>query len=466
MNPFREKLIAVVGTGVEGISSARFLKSVGAFVTLLDQKTEQELDPEIVLQAKALEIPVVWKSDFLNEIKRFEIVVRTPGIRPDVPEFLAAGARGIQVTSNTKIFFDLCPSPIIGVTGTKGKGTTATLIYQILRRAGMNASLGGNIGTPALDLLNNLTRDSLVVLELSSFQLFDLEKSPHIAVILMVTNDHLDWHKDHEEYKNAKFNIMKYQNPGNFAVINVDYDVSKEFLNLGQAKKIQVSTREELNNGVFLANEGIYRRIGVAAERVMPIADVGLVGKHNLENVVAAVGVATALNINVSQIAQAVKEFKGLENRLEFVREASGVKYYNDSFSTTPETAIAALKSFTQPEVLILGGSDKGSDYTELGKEIVAAKNIKAVILIGQMGPKIKEAIQKAGMPAEASAKVGEFKGEFRENAKDMTEIISQVKEVAKEGDVVLFSPACASFGMFKNYKQRGQQFKVEVNKL
>ena len=456
MNPFREKLIGVIGTGLEGISSARFLKSVGAYVTLLDQKTEKELDPEIVLQAKALEIPIIWKEDFLKEINRFEIIVRTPGIRPDVPELLAAKEKGVQVTSNTKIFFDLCPCPIIGVTGTKGKGTTSTLIYQILRRAGKNAFLGGNIGTPALDLLNNLSQNDIVVLELSSFQLFDLERSPHIAVVLMVTSEHLDWHKDKEEYKSAKFNIMKYQNPGNFAVVSVDYDVSKEFLNLGQAKKIQVSTKNELNSGVFLANEGIYRRIGVAAERVMPIADVGLIGKHNLENVVAAVGAATALNINVSQIAQAVKEFKGLEHRLEFVHEVSGVKYYNDSFSTTPETAIAALKSFSQPEILILGGSDKGSDYSELGKEIVSAKNIKAIILIGQMGPKIKEAIEKAG----------EFKGEFKEGAKDMAEIISQVKEVAKEGDVVLLSPACASFGMFKNYKDRGLQFKELVCKL
>lgn len=456
MNPFKEKLIGVIGTGVEGISSARFLKSAGAFVTLLDQKTEKDLDPEIVLQAKALEVATIWGDNFLQSLNRFEILVRTPGIRPDVPEFLAAQKNGVILTSNTKIFFDLAPCPIIGVTGTKGKGTTATLIYQILRRAGKTAFLGGNIGTPALDFLENLTKNDLVVLELSSFQLFDLEKSPHIAVVLMVTSEHLDWHTSHEEYKNAKFNIMKYQNPGNFAIINVDYPVSQEFLILGQSKKIQVSTKEELTSGVFIANQGVYRRIGVAAERVMPITEIGLIGKHNLENVVAAVGAATALNINVTQIAQAVKEFKGLEHRLEFVREVSGVKYFNDSFSTTPETAIAAIKSFSEPEIIILGGSDKGSDYTELGKEIIASKNIKAIILIGQMGLKIKAAVQKAG----------EFKGEFKEGAKDMTEIISQVKSVAKAGDVVLLTPACASFDMFKNYKHRGEDFKKSVQNL
>ncbi len=410
MLAFKEKLVGVIGTGVEGISSARFLKASGAFVTLLDQKTEKELDPEIVLQAKALGVETTWNPNFLKNLSKFEILVRTPGIRPDVTEILAAKEKGTLVTSNTRIFFEICPSPIIGVTGTKGKGTTSTLIYQILKRIGKNAYLGGNIGIPPLDLLNNLTANDFVILELSSFQLFDLERSPHIAVVLMVTSEHLDWHKDSTEYKEDKFNIMKHQSPANFAVVNIDHPVSKEFLELGQAIKIQVSTKEELGSGVFLANEGIYRRVGVAAERVMPISDVGLIGRHNLENVVAAVGVATALNINVSQIAQAVHEFKGLEHRLEFVKEVAGVKYYNDTFSTTPETAIAALKSFSQPEVLILGGSDKGSDYTELGKEIVAAKNIKAIILIGEMGSKIKEAIEKAG----------KFEGEFKEGAKDI----------------------------------------------
>lgn len=456
MNPYREKLIGVIGTGLEGLSTARYLKSIGAYVTLLDQKTESELDPEIVLEAKSLGVDLVWKSDFLKNLSHFEILVRTPGIRPDVAEIVEAKNKGVIVTSNTKIFFDFCPCPIIGVTGTKGKGTSATLIYQILKRAGKNVFLGGNIGLPALDLLTNLSINDLVVLELSSFQLFDLKKSPHIAVVLMVTSEHLNWHKDLSEYKEAKFNIVNYQNPGNFAIVNVDYPVSSEFLNIGQASKIQVSTKKELTNGVFLANQGIYRRIGIAAERVIPISDVGLIGKHNLENVLAAVGAASVLNINVSQIAQAIKEFKGLEHRLEFVKEVNSVRYYNDSFSTTPETAIAALKSFSEPEILILGGSDKGSDYSELGKEIVSAPNIKALILIGETAEKIKEAIEKTG----------KFKGKIKESAKNMAEIISQAKEIAGEGDIVLLSPACASFGLFKNYKSRGQLFKEEVGRL
>lgn len=456
MNPYSEKLVGVIGTGLEGLSTARFLKSLGAYVTLLDQKTENELDPEMVLEVKGMELQFVWNPNFLENLSRFEVLVRTPGIRPDVPEILAAKEKGTIVTSNTKIFFDLCPCPIIGVTGTKGKGTTATLIHQILKRVGKSAYLGGNIGIAALDLLSDLNNNDLVVLELSSFQLFDLEKSPHIAVVLMVTSEHLDWHKDSTEYKEAKFNIMKYQNPGSFAIINIDYPVSSEFLDIGQASKFQVSTKRELTNGVFLANEGVYRRIGVAAERVMPLSDVGLIGRHNLENVVAAVGAATVLNVNVAQIAQAVKEFKGLEHRLEFVKEVDKVKYYNDSFSTTPETAIAALKSFVKSEILILGGSEKGSDYSELGKEIVSALNLKAIILIGETAPKIKEAIEKAG----------KFKGEIKEGAKDMAEIVAQAKEIAGEGDVVILSPACASFDMFKNYKERGVQFKEEVNKI
>ncbi len=453
---FKEKLVGVLGAGVEGLSSTAFLKKQGAYVTVLDQKTVSQLDPEIVEKFRQLSIEMTLGPECLTNLSKFEVLVRTPGIRPDLAELQNFKKEGKLITSNTKIFFDLCPAPIIGVTGTKGKGTTASLITEILKRAGKKAFLGGNIGTPALDLLPQLSSTDIVVLELSSFQLIDLEKSPHVAVVLMVVSEHLDWHKDVIEYKEAKYNIAKFQNPQDFTIVNIDHPLTQEFLNIGEGRKLQVSIKEELSNGVFVANGQIYRRVGAAAERVIASSEVGLIGSHNLENIVAAVAAVTPFGIGVTPISESVRQFKGLEHRLEFVGEVNGVKYYNDSFSTTPETAIAALKSFTQLEILILGGSDKGSDYTELGKEIAAAKNIKAIILIGQMGPKIKEAIQKAG----------DFKGVVKVGAKDMAEIISQVKEVAKEGDVVLLSPACASFGMFKNYKNRGQLFKEEVKKL
>ncbi|HSX57655.1 MAG TPA: UDP-N-acetylmuramoyl-L-alanine--D-glutamate ligase [Candidatus Saccharimonadales bacterium] len=456
MRVYKEKLVAVIGAGVEGYSSATFLKNQGAFVTVLDQKTKDQLGSEVVEKFSSLGVKTNFGPDSLTDLSHFEILVRTAGIRPDVAQIDARVKQGATLTSNTKIFFDQTSAKIIGVTGTKGKGTTATLIYQILRTAGKNVFLAGNIGNPALDLLPQLTPESFVVLELSSFQLFDLDKSPHVAVVLMVVEEHLDWHKDIHEYKAAKFNLVAHQGAADFAVINIDYPHSREFLELGNSKKIQVSTKAELNTGIFVSNDSIYRRLGAAAERVVGLSEIGLLGKHNWENVASAVGAATALGIAINPINTAIKNFKGLEHRLEFVRELEGVKYYNDTFSTTPETAIAAIKSFTAPEIVILGGSDKGSNYEELGKEIVNAANVKTVVLIGQMAGKIKEAIEKAG----------QFKGEIKEGAKDMAEIVSQARESAKSGDIIVLSPACASFGMFKNYKDRGMQFKEIVNKL
>jgi len=453
---FRDKLTAVLGAGIEGLSSASFLKQKGALVTVFDQKPKEQIDFNILNQLKSLNIPTNFKPDCLKDLTAFEIIVRTPSVRPDLFEIKKAVENKAVLTSNTKIFFENCPCPIIGVTGTKGKGTTATLITEIIKRSGKKAFLGGNIGIAPLSFLDQLTTNDFVVLELSSFQLFDLDKSPHIAVVLMVTSEHLDWHKNHQEYKEAKFNIVRFQGGTDFAVVNVDYPVSAEFLSLGNGKKIPVSTKKNQLEGVFVANNSIFRRIGAAAEKVVSLSEIRLIGPHNVENVAAAIGAATALKIPVEPIAASIREFKGLEHRLEFVKEVAGVKYYNDSFSTTPETAIAAIRSFSQPEIIILGGSDKGSDYTELGKEIVTRENIKAVVLIGQMGSKIKDSIEKAG----------NFKGEFLEGAKNMTEIVNQVKTIAKEGDVVLLSPSCASFDMFLNYKERGFLFKSEVNKL
>lgn len=456
METFREKLVAVLGAGIEGYSSAKFLVQKGALVTVFDQKNKESLDGTLVKKFEELGVSLKTGPDKVVDLDKFEIVVRTPGIRPDFPEIVKAVEKGSVLTSNTKIFFDNTKSVTIGVTGTKGKGTTASLITDILKKAGKNVSLGGNIGTPALDLLEKESGNDFVVLELSSFQLFDLNKSPHLAVVLMVTEEHLDWHKDSIEYKQAKFNIVKHQGPQDFVVINIDYPVTREFLNLGMGKKLQVSTKLELSNGVFITNGSIYRRVGAAVERVVGVEEVGLIGSHNLENVLAAVGAATALGIQVQPIAEAVRQFKGLEHRLELVSDINGVKFFNDSFSTTPETAIAAIKSFSQPEIVILGGSDKGSDYSALAKTIASSSNVKAVVLIGKMAQRIKEALLS----------VGGYKGEIKEGAKNMIEIVSQVNELAKEGDVVLLSPACASFDMFKNYKERGELFKSEVLNL
>jgi UDP-N-acetylmuramoylalanine--D-glutamate ligase len=365
-----------------------------------------------------------------------------------------AGRENLPVTSATKIFFDICPCPIIGVTGTKGKGTTSTLIHEMLRKQGFDSYLGGNIGIPPLDFLSKLGRDSRVVLELSSFQLQDMTKSPQIAVVLMVTSEHLDYHRDVEEYVGAKRNILKHQTFSDFAVINKDYPASNESDIYTNGHVYFVSRERDVDHGAYIRDGLVWFKDKEGEERIISTKDILLPGGHNLENVCAAIVAARLAGVETPNIASVLKEFKGLEHRLELVRLFNGVKYYDDSFSTTPETAIAAIEAFEEPEILILGGSSKNSDFSELGKTIREAKNIKAIIGIGEEWPKIK-------------AQIGRLPNtHIIEDATNMEQIVKAAKILGEVGDVVILSPACASFDMFKNYKERGNRFKEYVNAL
>lgn len=430
-NSWEGKKVAILGLGIEGKSSARWLKKQGAFVTILDQKKEK---------------------NYLHNLNRFDFVVRSPGVKLSPLEKRVSKEK---ITSQTKIFFDLCPCSIIGVTGTKGKGTTSTLIYEMVKSQGFDAYLGGNIGKPPLDFLNSLSIHSLVVLELSSFQLQDLAKSPHIAVMLMATSEHLDYHKDVYEYIDAKRNILRFQTASDFAVINRDYPVSNESDVYTEGKVYKVSREKETDNGCFVKDKKVWVKFNGSVEEIIDTADIFLPGAHNLENVCAAVMVAKILKVDKKKIVAVLKSFKGLEHRIELVREVGGVKYYDDSFSTIPETAIAAIEAFKNPEILILGGSSKGSDFATLGEKISTANNIKAIIGIGVEWVRIK---------AELRIKNSELI--IIEGAKDMKTIVAAAAKIAKSGDVVLLSPACASFDMFKNYKDRGEQFKQQVREL
>lgn len=405
---FVDKNIAILGLGEEGQDVLTWLKSnsLNCRIKVFDKITTVDLSG-------------------------FDIVFRSPGFWRLSLMLKKAAAAGVMITSATKLFFNLCPCPIIGVTGTKGKGTTASLITRILTKSGQSVYLAGNIGKPMLQLLSKLKVTDLVCLELSSFQLQDLTKSPHIAVVLNITSEHLDVHQTTAEYRQAKANILKHQTSSDHAIINSDYQTTKSMTALTKAK-VSFFSRHDLS---------LDHRL------------IQLRGEHNLENIAAAIAVAKLVGVNNKIIMPAVYSFKGLEHRLELVREVKGVKYYNDSFSTTPETAIAAIKSFKEPEILILGGSDKGSDYTKLGQTISSRRNLKAIILIGKMGPVIRRSIHN-------------FSGQIIFNGKTMIQIIKQAKLLAKSGDVVVLSPACASFDMFLNYKDRGNQFKAYVKKL
>ncbi|EKD85615.1 MAG: UDP-N-acetylmuramoyl-L-alanyl-D-glutamate synthetase [uncultured bacterium] len=491
MKNWKNKRVAVLGLGIEGLSSVKFLIKHEAQVTILDRKKEEELrsichaefisasnnlssvKSEILKQVQddnGKGIKIIGGKDYLNNLDKFDVIVRSPGVKRNLPEIIYAEKNGVEITSQTKIFFDLCPCPIIGITGTKGKGTTATLVYEMLKKQGLDAYLGGNIGKPPFDFLDKLTPQSLVVLELSSFQLQDLKKSPawpagrpHIAVVLMITSEHLDYHKDTNEYVDAKRNLVRHQGAEDFAIINRDYLASLESDIHTDAKIFQVSReRDSYDQGCFIKDNKVLVNKDGEEKEIISAKEILLPGKHNLENVCAAVMAATIAGVSKEDIVKVLKTFKGLEHRLELVSEINGIRYYDDSFSTTPETAIAAIEAFKNPEILILGGSSKGSDFSELGKVISNAKNIKAIIGIGKEWGRIKA---KFRIPSNSASR---HNSEFIivEGAKDMKTIVVAASKIAVAGDVVLLSPACASFDMFKNYKDRGEQFKIEVNSL
>lgn len=458
------KKIAVFGFGVEGVSSAEYLLTHGADVTVFDERDEEALDADLRASFKQKGVSFVCGKDAFARWHGADILVRTPGIRRSLPEILAAEAEGVQITSHMQIFFDLCPAKIIGVTGTKGKGTTSTLIYEMLKAEGMRAYLGGNIGTPPCTFLDELTADDRVVLELSSFQLEDLTTSPHMAVMLMVTSEHLaadqvgtaNYHDSLDAYISAKQRILAFQTPTDIAILNEQYPATWNSRTQTKAMVYRVSQNEvEVGDGCFVRGGSVWIRVAGKEERVIDVEKIALLGAHNRENVCAASMAAFLSGVSLDHIRGVLEAFSGLEHRLQRIAEVHGVTYYDDSFSTTPETTIAAIAAFEAPLVLILGGSTKGSDFSALATQIAAREDIRAIIGIGAEWERIKEALK----PHAKEIPV-------REGLKDMSSIVKAAADVAKPGDVVLLSPACASFGLFPNYKVRGELFAEHVRQL
>ena len=446
------KKIAIVGFGIEGVSCANYL-GVRNRIFIIDQKSKEQIDDDLWKKLKIKNIKFFWGSRMPKGLD-VDFIVRSPGVGPEAAVVKKLLGKKTQITTLTNIFFDECPCPVIAVTGTKGKGTTATLIYKILKEKFKGVFLAGNIGTPALDILSKLKKDSLAVLELSSFQLLDLKKSPHLAVILMVTTEHLDWHKDQDEYISAKKPIVLFQSKNDFAVVNADFANSTKIARNIKSKIYYFSTKKR-TNGVYLEGRRIVSGIE-SPEEICDISKIRLVGKHNIENVLAAVAVSKIYSVQNDDIVKVLTTFKGLEHRLELVGEKNQIRFYNDSFSTTPETTIAAIESFDNKKILILGGSSKNSDFSALSEKITKDSSIKALVLIGQEAERIENSINDNGY----------FKGPVLKGAKNMEEIVKAAQKLAKPGYIVLLSPACASLDMFKNYKDRGEKFKTEVRKL
>lgn len=460
MEQFKDKLsylsakkILILGLGVENLELLKFLSNFDFDITVVDEKREADFGG---FEENLKKLPVKFIFGVkLNEINdHYDIIFRTPGVSPLHPFLVKAKDQGSIITSQTQLFLDLVPTKnIIGVTGTKGKGTTTTLIGEILKNTGKHVFIGGNIGLPPISFLNQVTEESFVVLELSSFQLFDLVYPFHVAVVLMITVEHLDYHADEREYVESKQNLIKNQTAADFAVINTDYPNSARQISEAQAQVYQVSTKGRVEQGSFVLDGWVC----FGDEKIVDLSKVKLPGRHNWENIAAATCVSKILKIDNQTIQEVVSSFKGLPHRIEEVAIIDGVTFYDDSFSTVPETAIAAIHAFDKPLTVILGGSSKSSDFNQLAKVILSKKNIVNLLLIGQEGPRIKEAILK----------LGHFDGILVENGLDnMKAIVQKAKLVTPVGGIVLLSPACASFDMFVNYKDRGDQFKREVKKL
>jgi UDP-N-acetylmuramoylalanine--D-glutamate ligase len=428
--------VAIVGFDTEGKVTYDFCKARGDDITICDQNTDL-----VVPEGAATQLG----PDYLQNLDHFDQLIRTPGLHP-AKIFAANPGKDLTVTSHMNLFFEHAPTKnIIGITGTKGKGTTSTLVTKILEAAGKDVRLGGNIGIPPLSFMHDLTAESWVVLELSSFQLIDLKYSPHLAAVLMVVPEHLDWHEDFEEYVAAKQQLFIHQQADDIAVYFADNETS---LSVADASEGVLLPYFSEPGARIIADQ-----ITIDGTAICNTSEVRLLGAHNLQNICAAVTLAWQVAQDTDAIRRALTTFTGLPHRLELVRTIDEIQYYDDSFGTTPDTAIVAMESFKEPKVVILGGSDKGVSFENLAKT-VAASNVRAVVSIGAMGPTIAAELQKNGFTSIIAG------------GKTMQEIVTQARGAAQAGDIVLLSTACASFDMFKNYKDRGDQFKQAVMSL
>ncbi|MSR84595.1 MAG: UDP-N-acetylmuramoyl-L-alanine--D-glutamate ligase [Candidatus Latescibacteria bacterium] len=441
-----DKRMALMGLGVENQALGEFLLSKGLCFSVCDRQEEVAVRQE--WEGRVEE----WRlgADYLNGLEDFDLIWRTPGISPLRPELQQARRAGVQISSQTRLFVALCPCPIIGVTATKGKGTTSSIITRILREVrGDGVWLGGNIGLPPISFLEDLKPADLVVLELSSFQLQDLDRSPHIAVVVNITQDHLDYHASREEYLQAKRNICRHQGPGDVLVVNRDCPQARGFAQRHRVAVWTFSTAGPVERGAWVEAGRLWlRRPGAQQEELCQVEEIPLRGRHNWENAAAAATAAAVAGASPEQIRAGILGFEGLAHRLERVGEYGGVLYYNDSLATTPDAAVAALQAFDEPVVLIAGGSSKEADFSALGAAL-AAGQVKAVVLLGEEGERIAQAALQAG-----------YTGELVRGCQSMEEAVTQARRRVRPGEVVLLSPACASFGMFANYKDRGEQFK------
>lgn len=444
--------VAVIGMGVSNTPLIKMLLRAGAEVTVRD-RVPRERAAEQVQELESLGARMILGEEYLQDLHE-DVIFRTPGLSPNTPELVNAVQRGIELSSEMELFFQTCPSRLIGVTGSDGKTTTTTIIAEFLKEAGRNVYVGGNIGKPLLPDVADMVEEDFAVLELSSFQLMTMEQSPHIAVMTNLSPNHLDYHRSMGEYIAAKENIFLHQGEGDRAIFNYDNQLTRDLAEKAGGAVTFFSRRERLEEGVYLRDGAIWLTNAQGSREVLPTRDIRLPGVHNIENYMAAIAAVDGLVPDKCVRAVAAR-FQGVEHRIELVRELDGVKYYNDSIGTSPSRTVACLESFPEPVILIAGGYDKGIPFHALALEI--RERVKTLILTGDTARAIRQAVEEAeggrGCPEIIQTE-------------DLAGAVEAARRAAGPGDVVVLSPACAAFDRFKNFMERGRAFKELVRSL
>lgn len=453
-NEIKGKTVAFIGIGTSNLPLIKLFADKGANVIACDRKNLESLG-ENGVKAKEYGAELILGENYLSDINA-DVVFRSPGTPFYKEELVNLRNKGVVLTSEMEVFFDLCPCKTIAITGSDGKTTTTTIISELLKANGKNVHLGGNIGNPLLPEIESIASDDYAVVELSSFQLISMRKSPDISVVTNLAPNHLDIHKDMQEYVDAKKNIVLHQNAFSKTVLNLDNEIANGFTEDVRGRLAKFSIKEKLYNGAYLDGTTIcYSDYGKVTE-IMDIKDIKIPGMHNVENYLAAITAVWGL-VDVETIVAVAKTFGGVAHRAEYVREYNGVKYYNDSIASSPtRTALGTLSLYDEKIIIIAGGYDKHIPYESLGP--VINNKVKILILLGDTAPKIEEAVKSADNYDENAINII--------NVSNMEEAVAVAVENAEKGDIVSLSPASASFGLYKNFEERGNHFKSIVNGL
>lgn len=444
------KKTAVVGIGVSNIPLINFLLELGARVTAFDKKSLEDLG-EVGRDFIEKGVELSLGENYLDNLTGFDVVFKTPSMRIDSPALQRAKAEGAYITSEMEEFMRYCPAKLYAVTGSDGKTTTTSVIYNLLKEQGFKTWVGGNIGTPLFSKIEEITPQDRVVLELSSFQLMTINVSPEVAIITNITPNHLDMHKDMDEYIDAKKNIFKYQGKNDLLIINRENDITNSFQGEAKGKVKLFSSKTEIADGGFYKDGVLF----IDGHEVCKKDEITIKGMHNVENYLAAF-LAVKDEVSKEVMRKVAMEFKGVEHRNEFIREVEGVKYYNDSIGSSPTRTLATISVFDKPVILIAGGYDKHIPFEPLAEK--GWDKVKALVLLGDTKEKIKDVFLK--VIEERNINIPIFM------TGSLEEAVKKGQDIAEDGDYVVLSPACASFDMFPNFEVRGNKFREIVNSL